>query len=500
MAGFSDYSEYDAVGLAELVRQGEVTPGELREEAATRIEKVNPQLNAVVTKTFDLAEQMIESLPADASFRGVPFLIKDLVEMVAGVRLTMGCRACKDFVPSDDTEMVARFRAAGLIFLGKTNVPELGLAGVTESQLLGPCRNPWNLDHTPGGSSGGSAAAVAAGIVPVASANDGGGSIRIPASCCGLFGLKPSRGRTPAGPFAAEFWQGAAVSHALSRTVRDSAALLDAVAGPEPGSPYLCNSPEESYRKLTQRDPRPLRIAFSVKSPLGTGIHPECEKAVLKTCELLEELGHVVVEAEPEINGRRLIESFICLVCAETAADLSQLGMILGRKVRASEIEPVTGVLALLGRALKARDLSMARRYWGAVGRKMGRFHLEHDLYLTPSLGTPPVRVGEMDPSRAERILIGGFSRLGAGGALLKLAGVVDQMADKVFSRVPFTQLANLTGQPAMSVPLHWTEDGLPCGVQFMAPLNDEATLFQLAGQLERARPWTERRPPVWAG
>ncbi|GAB4231961.1 MAG: amidase [Acidobacteriota bacterium] len=497
MAGFAEYDQFDAVGLAGLLRRGEITAREVLDEAVSRMERVNPQLNAVVTPLVEFAHGELEQGPPDGPFQGVPFLLKDLVEALAGVPMQMGSRACRNYVPAQDSEMVRRFRRAGLVIFGKTNTPEFGLAITTEPELHGPCRNPWNPSHTTGGSSGGSAAAVAAGIVPAASANDGGGSIRIPASCCGVFGLKPSRGRNPTGPDVAELWQGAAVSHVLTRTVRDSAALLDVTAGPEPGSPYEIRPPERPFLEEVGRPPGRLRVGFSCASPFGP-VHAEVRSAVTAAAELLEELGHEVEEVAFPVDLDRLLRSFLVLVCAEVAADLDLLRYTLKRPVRPTDVEPATWALRMLGRSFRASDLSRARRYWGVATRAMGRFHAEFHVLMTPTLAVPPWRLGELAPGKAERLLLRVAGALHAT-FLLKLSNAVEEVVREVYSRSPFTALANATGQPAMSVPLHWTPEGLPVGIQFVAPLGAEGLLFRLAAQLEEARPWT-RRPPIWSG
>ncbi|HRV09081.1 MAG TPA: amidase [Acidobacteriota bacterium] len=498
MPHLPEYAEYDAQDLAALVRRNDVTPRELLAEAVARLERINPRLNAVVTPLYDFAEKEIERGLPDGFFSGVPFLLKDLVEELAGAPMQMGSRACRGYIPSRDSEMVARFRRSGVVIFGKTNTPEFGLTITTESELYGPCRNPWNLEHTTGGSSGGSAAAVAAGVVPVAAGNDGGGSIRIPASCCGVFGFKPSRARNPTGPSAAELWQGAAVSHVLTRTVRDSAAFLDVTAGPEPGSPYEIRPPERPFLEEVGCPPGRLRIAFTRKSPFGP-LHPEVLQAVDDTVSLLSELGHEVDEVFPPIDLERLVRSFLVLVGAEVAADLDLIGYVRRQKVRSTEVEATTWALRMLGQSLRAADLAKARRDFGFVTRSMGRFHLEHDVLMTPTLAVPPWRLGELTPNTAELLLLRSIAILHAT-VFLKLPATTRRMVSEVFSRSPFTALANITGQPAMSVPLHWTEQGLPVGIQFIAPLGEEARLFRLAAQLEQARPWFGRRPPLAEG
>ena len=499
MSGFKEFDRFDGLGLAALVRDKEVSPSEICEEAITRIERVNPQLNAVITPMYDIGRKMLQEPLPEGPFSGVPFLLKDIKEEFAGTRLTKGSKAYKNYVSTHDSEMVIRFKRSGLVFLGKTNTPEFGLMGVTEPELHGPTRNPWNTAHTPGGSSGGSAAAVASGMVPIASGNDGGGSIRIPSSCCGLFGLKPTRGRNPTGPEVGEVWQGAVVSHVITRSVRDSAAMLDATQGPDAGAPYVIQPPERPYLEEVERDPRTLRIAFSTASPLGSVVHPACVQAVEEAARILETLGHKVEEARPDIDGKAIARSYLAMYFGEIAADIEEMKSYLGRNPKSSDVEPLTWTLGLLGRTFSAGDFVMKKRQWGIAARAMGRFHEQYDLYLTPTLAYPPARIGELQPKPYERLAMKVVNTLGLG-RIVKASGLPDQIAEKNLSRTPFTQLANLTGQPAMSVPLHWTGDGLPVGVHFMAPFGDEATLFRLAGQLEKARPWFEKHAPVWAG
>ncbi|MEJ2727241.1 MAG: amidase [Deltaproteobacteria bacterium] len=498
MGGFKEYNQYDGLGLAELVRKKEVSAEELCEEAITRIERVNPTLNAVITPMYDLARKAVSSNLPDGPFTGVPFLLKDLLGDYAGVPQTMGSRACKNYIPTRDSELVKRYKQAGLVIMGKTNVPEFGLLGVTEPELHGPTRNPWNPDHTPGGSSGGSAAAVASGMVPLASANDGAGSIRIPASCCGLFGLKVTRGRTPNGPIHGRTWQGAVVEHVISRSVRDSAAILDATQGADVGAPFVIPPPQRPYMQEIETHPGQLKIAFNIQSPIDTDVHPECIRAVEKTVSLLEELGHRVEDARPKINGQALAEGFLILYSAEVATIFDALVPLLGRKVRASDVETVTWTLGLMGRIYSADQIVKAKHEWELAGRIMGRFHETYDLYLTPTVAYPPVKIGELALKPIERVLLKVINSLRLG-RLLIASGVTDKLEIENLSKTPFTELANFTGQPAMSVPLHWTPDNLPCGAQFMGRYGDEATLLQLAAQLEKAQPWFDKRPPIFA-
>ncbi|WP_426061278.1 amidase [Hymenobacter sp. B1770] len=499
MVSASEYAQLDALAMAALVRAGQLTASDLCEAAIARAEAVNPRLNAVVLPLYEAARQRAcRGLPAGA-FGGVPFLLKDFGAQYAGVPHTSGSRALRHFVPAADAELVRRWQVAGLNIMGKTNTPEFALMGITEPALFGPARNPWHLAHTPGGSSGGAAAAVAAGIVPVAGAGDGGGSIRIPAACCGLFGLKPSRGRVPTGPEQGEKWQGAAVEHVLSRSVRDSAALLDATHGADAGAPYFLPSPVRPFLEEVSRPAGRLRIAFSLEHPLGSALHPECATAVRGAATLLESLGHTVEEVTLPFDGRAVAAAFLMLYFGETGASIAALARVLGRPARPSDVEPTTWLLGLLGRTYTAADFAAARHTWNDSARRMGRFHHTYDLLLTPTLATPPVRIGALQPKPLEQTLLKLVNSFGLGG-LIRRSGIVEKLAEQSLEKTPYTQVANLTGQPAMSVPLHWTADGLPCGVQFIAPLGAEDVLFRLAGQLEQAQPWFAKRPALPSG
>ncbi|MBT4364570.1 MAG: amidase, partial [Desulfobacteraceae bacterium] len=365
-------------------------------------------------------------------------------------------------------------------------------------ELFGPCRNPWNINHTPGGSSGGSASAVASGMVPMASGGDGGGSIRIPSSYCGLFGLKPSRGRNPTGPEYGNVWQGAVQEHVLTRSVRDSASLLDITQGPDTGAPYKICPPDRPYIEELERDPGRLKIAFNTKSPIGTPVHTECVRAVENTARLLEDLGHDIEEAQPDIDGKDLAQSYMAMYFGEVAADIDELEQVLGRKARPRDVEPVTWTLGLLGRTFSEGFLVKALRRWDHYSRKMGVFFRKHDLYLTPTTAYPPAMIGELQPKSIEVLMMKMVNTFNLG-KLLKVSGIVDQLAEESLKWTPFTQLSNLCGLPAMSVPLHWTSEGLPTGVQFIGSFGDESTLLRLAGQLEKAKPWFHSRPPLSA-
>jgi amidase len=492
----TEYEKYDATGLAELVRKREVTPAELMEEAITRAEALNPRLNALVQPLFEHGRELAATEIPTGPFAGVPFLLKDLLQSYAGFPLTCGSGALRSYVPDESSIIVSRFRAAGLLPFGKTNVPELGLVATTEPAAYGATRNPWDTARSAGGSSGGSAAAVAARIVPMASANDGGGSIRIPASWCGLFGLKPSRGRVPVGPQYSEVWDGAVADHVLCRTVRDSAAALDATLGPAPGDPYIFAVPERPYVEEVRRDPGKLKIAFTTRSPLGTPVDPECSLAVSRAAELLAGLGHELVEEEDPVDGQAVVEAYLILYYGHVAADLRWIARGIGEKAARANVEPTTLLVAMIGESLSSAEYVESRRRWNLFGRAMGEFHERYDLYMTPSTASPAIQLGSLAPTLPERLATKLVTALRVGG-MVRSTGVTKKIAMANLAPVPFTQLANLTGQPAMSVPLHVSDNGLPCGVHFMAAMGNEALLYRVAAQLEQANPWAERRPPL---
>jgi amidase len=423
-------------------------------------------------------------------------LLKDLTQLVAGAPFRCGSRFLNDFVPDHDSELVARYRRAGFLLIGKTSTPEFGLTPFTEPELGGPTRNPWDLSRTAGGSSGGSAAAVAAGIVPIATGGDGGGSIRIPASCCGLFGLKPTRGRTPQGPDLGQVWFGAVVDHVLTRSVRDSAAVLDATHGADPGAPTLVPPPLVPYLEETKRDPSRLRIAVTSHPFLGTTVHPDCVAALADAAQLLGQLGHEVVEDRPSLDGPAFARAFVTMICAECAADVHDAGKAVGKRPRRREFEATTWALQLLGKGLPGDQLSLAIREQGRAARKVGAFFERYDVLVTPTLAVPPFPVGSLQPKPLERLALQVLDSIGSG-KLIRIMGLLDQLAGQVFGAVPYTALFNSTGQPAMSVPLAWNAANLPIGIHFVGKMGDEATLFRLAGQLERARPWFDRVPPL---
>ena len=490
-----EYLRHDGLGLAELVRRREVSPHELLEAAIERIEAHNPALNAVVRTRYAQARVEAGQVDLAAPFAGVPFLLKDLLSTIAGEPTGGGNRLLAAMPMPRDSEMVRRYRAAGLVIAGRTHTPELGLTPYTEPTLYGPTRNPWSLTHSPGGSSGGSAAAVAARLVPVASGGDGGGSIRIPASCCGLFGLKPSRGMTPTGPEFGELWRGFVVEHVLSRSVRDSAALLDATAGADAGAPYAAPARSRPFLDEVRTDPGRLRIAFTRQALFGGRIDADCIAGLEATAHLLESLGHQVEEATPPVDGEACALAFLTIIATELRSEIELIAQLAGRRPHARDFEPATYSLGLLGRATGAVEYAHAAHTLQLAARRMAPFFEQHDLLLTPTLATPPALIGALQPTAAETRAMRAVNAV-HGGALLKALGVAKQLAAKTFAYMPNTALFNATGQPAMSVPLHWNAAGLPIGMQFVARLGDEATLLRLAGQLELARPWFERVPP----
>ncbi len=497
MAILGEYASTDALGLAELVRRRQVAPLELVESAIARIESLNPRLNAVVYKAYERARrEAVEPLPA-GTFSGVPFLVKDLLAMEAGVPSTGSCRFLATWAPDHDSELVRRLRAAGLVILGRTNTPEMGILPTTEPELRGPARNPWDLARTTGGSSGGSAAAVAARMTPMAHGNDGGGSIRIPASCCGIFGMKPTRARNPLGPDLGEGWHGLVVEHGLTVSVRDSAALLDATAGPDPGAPYAAPPRERPYLEEVGREPGRLHIALSTRSLFGRTVHDDCVAAAADAARLCEKLGHAVEEAEPPLDGAALGKAFLVVVAAEIAAEIAQAGVLMHRRPTPAGFEPGTWFLGQVGRTFTAADLAEAVRRIHRAGRELARWFERYDALLTPTLASPPPGLGELGPRRADLLGLAVLRAVPVGFTLKK---ALDRLAGDAFEFAAFTEIANITGQPAMSVPLHWNAEGLPIGVQFIGRFGDEATLFRLAGQIERERPWASRLPALAAG
>lgn len=483
----------DGLGLAQLIAGGELSAGELLEQVLLRADRINPALNAIIHRFDGRARAVASHALPGGPFDGVPFLLKDYDNEFAGEPMTMGSRGI-DYVPSQHGELVRRFLAAGVVPFGKTNTPEFGLIITTEPKAHGPTHNPWQQGISCGGSSGGSAAAVAARLVPMASAYDGGGSIRFPAACCGVFGLKPSRGRNPFGPVHGEGWGGAVAGHVISVSVRDSAAMLDATQGEEVGAPYLVRAPQGAYLDAAQRDPKPLRIGFSSKPMIPAEVHPEAQRGLEQTVTLLERLGHRVEEADPAIDASRMWRDFVTVVFAYTAMSAR---WARGQGARAYRLlEPTTRSMARIGESLGATEMLTAQEGWHEVQMAMGQYLQDYDVLLTPTLVNPPVAHGVLPPTALEESLLEVINRLPVA-KLLYRSSLLEQMMLPVLGQMAFTAMGNVTGLPAMSVPLHWTDDNLPLGMQFYGGMCDEYTLFQLAGQLERAQPWFERRPPL---
>jgi amidase len=492
---FAEYGRYDSLGLAELVRTGQVSPSELLDEALARTAAVNPKINAVIHLMEARARAAIAAGLPPGPLSGVPFLIKDLMTAYAGEPMRWGSRLFKDFVPAEDEELTRRYKAAGLVIFGKTNTPELGVTNVTEPELFGPTRNPWNLERTSSGSSGGSAAAVAARIVPAANANDGGGSIRTPASNCGLVGLKPSRGRNPTGPQAPDVWWGFIGEHVVSRTVRDSAALLDATAGDYPQQLMKLPAPERPFLDETRREPGRLRVAFTFDPGLGKTLHPENRKALEATSACLDRLGHEVVEVHLPLPPESFVEGYAALIAADVAATLRMAETLVGRAATSDDVELATWILAKMGEAQSAADVASALWTMQTFSRQWLGWSSAFDVLLTPTVGVPPMPIGAYKLSTLQRQGLKLLAALPAGALLSQRPKVVEAF-EPVFEAAPYTMVANVTGQPSMSLPLHWTADGLPMGMLFTARIGDEATLFRLAAQLEQAMPWRDRIAP----
>jgi amidase len=476
-----DLSHLDATAQAELVRHGDATPLDLVDAAIARIEATNPKINAVITPLFDKAraQATAKDLP-EGPFRGVPFLLKDLICQSKGDPFHAGMRLLRDlgWKSDHDSYLAAKFRSAGFIFLGKTNVPELGPLPTTEPEAYGPTRNPWNLSHSPGGSSGGSAAAVAAGLVAAAHGNDGGGSIRIPSSACGLVGLKPSRGRTSLGPDHGDLWSGLVAEHVLTRSVRDTASILDAVAGPMIGDPYFLPLPARPFREEVECDPGRLRIGFMTSAPAGiVPVDPDCVAAVEDAARLLESLGHSVETAHPAaLDEPAFIGWFGTVVSTSTARDLDIWSAATGRAIGAADVEAYTWALAEMGRAVTGPRYIEAIDWLRSHTRRVADWWANgFDLLLTPTLAVPPPPLGHMVPSADDPL----------------------QGLRRSTPIATFTAPFNATGQPAISLPLHWNAAGLPIGVQLIAAYAREDVLIRVAAQLEKARPWAGRRPSL---
>lgn len=466
-----EVTHLDATGQAALVRTRQIKPEELLEAAITRIELHNPRINAVITTMYDDGLRLVSGEPREGPFAYVPFLLKDLGTHCQGARLTEGSRFLADYRSDHDSQIVTRIKQAGLIIIGKTNTPEFGILGTTEPERFGPTRNPWNLGRSVGGSSGGAAAAVAASFVPMSHGSDGGGSIRIPAACCGVFGLKPTRGRNPLGPDHGEIFGGLVAEHALTRSVRDSARLLDATSGPDVGDPYWAPAIDRPFIEEVAREPGRLRIATSTQSPTGSEVHPDCVAATADVARLCHEAGHEVIEGRPDVDPQRLSKTFDTIWRASIAATIDGWAVKVGAAPRSDALEPLTWALYESGKRIGAADYIRAVDDLQAIARQVGEFFRDTDVWLTPTVSQPPPVLGWFDWSEDEPMR--GYRR------------------DSEFC--PFPPIANITGQPSMSMPLYWNSENLPIGVQFTGRFGEESTLFRLASQLESARPWSGR-------
>ena len=478
MAAFTDYENHDAVGLAALVARGETTPEALLEAAIARVDARNETVNAVTNRLYDYGRRAIADGLPDGPLKGVPYLLKDLSASLAGCPTTRGCKFFEDVVPAEDSELVKRLKRAGVAIFGRTNTCELGLSLTCEPELHGPTKNPWDRTRISGGSSGGAAAAVAARMLPAAHASDGFGSIRAPAACCGLVGLKPTRGRNTMAPYLGEGLSGLATEHAVSLSVRDSAAILDATRGPGAGDPYSAAPPDRPFLDEAGTDPGRLRIAFTRRAPNGAPVEADAIRVLEETASLAAELGHRVEEADPAIDGAAVVPTFLTLMAVNTAVNLSSHPSA-GRAAREDEVERITWLSAKMGEAVSGADCVRATQTMHRLGRQMADFHRRYDILLTPGLATgTAAKLGWLDMTMDD----------------------VDEYWRRVFHFSPFTVWFNITGQPAIMLPLGESADGLPVAVQAVAPYGDEATLFRFSAQLETARPWFDRKPAMVGG
>jgi amidase len=477
MLKMSELADYDGLGLADLVKGGKVTPQELRDASLEAIEKLNPKLNAIVSVLADASQKEIDAGLPDGPFRGVPFVIKEMVLHAAGATMQMGSKLAEGFTLPHDTELMARFRKAGLVTVATTTTPEFGFNANTEAVFYGSTRNPWNTDRSPGGSSGGSAASVAAGIVPIGHANDGGGSVRIPAACCGLVGLKPTRGRIPTGPDYGELLNGIAIEFAVTRSVRDAAALLDAVAGPDAGCYGWAEPPKTPFLSQASKAPEKLRIAWMEEPLTGVPVDPECAAALRDTVKLCKDLGHEMVEASPQIDVEAHALATLRVWSANLANMMDAAAEALGRTPSPENLETASLACYQYGKDMSAQELLQALDIFTGVSRAVGAFFQDYDALLSLTAAHPAWPLGEMNQN--------------APGM------TAEKWAEQIFTTCPFTNLFNTTGNPAISLPLGWTKGDLPVGIQFAGRFAAEGTLLSLATQLEAARPWRDKRPRV---
>ena len=466
---------YSAVEQARLIREGAVSASEMLEASLAAIERLNPQVNAVILPLAERARASLSELPAGAPFAGVPLLLKDMLAEYAGTRMTEGSRFLQHYISPRDSELVARYRRAGFVIVGKTNTPEFASKPTTEPELFGKTGNPWNPLYSCGGSSGGSASAVAAGMTAAAHANDGGGSIRLPAAWCGLVGLKPTRGRNPLGPDYGDMGAGLICEHVVTHTVLDSAAILDCTAGADPGAPYCVASPPRPFAEEVGVAPGRLRIALSLSPLTGTPVNPECQRAAQAVARRLEALGHHVEEATPQVSAEQFNDFFTTIWLAMVAWAIRDWSRRIGREPKREDFEAHTWKMFSFDAERRPSDLFLAIQDMQRMAREIAPFFTRYDVWLTPTTTQPPQPLGwfDFDPQHPR------------------------QATERMSDLPRFTAVANITGQPAISLPLHWTPEGLPVGVQLMGRYAEEATLFRLAAQLEADAPWRARRPLV---
>ena len=488
---FKEYSQYDGTGLAELIRNKDVSSLEVIEAAINQIEKFNPKINAVVYKMYDSAKSEVTQVSPGAPFAGVPFLIKDLGLDIAGVPTSQGSRLTQDYIAKEDSEIVRRFKKSGLITLGKTNIPEFGIMGVTEPYLWGPCRNPWNTELTTGGSSGGSAAAVASRMVPIASADDGGGSIRIPASACGLFGFKPSRGLQPIGPQKNESWLSLVSGHVVTRSVRDSAMVLDLTKGVALGAPYGPTKNNQKFADSLNNSIKGKKIAFTKQSLFGEKTSPECLEALTMTLKVCEKLGIEITEAQPEFDKNELVFSYYVIVAASVAGDISRYEKLMNKTASLQNVEHATWFLKVAGEKLRAQHLEQAIYVMRQATLLWERFLTQYDYFCTPTMAYAPSAIGLMNLSVFEKLSIHLANYL----PLKVITDTLKQIGARGFEKTPNTALFNMSGHPAMSVPTYWTTQNIPIGVQFVGRMGEDQDLFSLAFKLENEFKWSEKNP-----
>ena len=476
MAAFAEYPRLDATALAQLIAKKQVKPEEALEAALERVAALNKPLNAVTHRMDDAARQAVKRGLPDGPFKGVPFLLKDLYALDKGQFVSNGSRYWKGYVADHDTTLVERYKAAGLVVIGRSNTPEMGLTMTTEPVALGPCRNPWNRERSPGGSSGGSAAAVAARFVPLAHATDGGGSIRIPAANCGLVGLKPTRARNPSGPDVGEGWSGMATAHCVSVSVRDCAALLDATHGPAPGDPYAAPPPLRPFLAEVGAPPGSLRIGLVTAGPDGHRPHRDCIAAAVDAGKLMADLGHRVEETEFAYDKAAFVDAIWVVIAANVGNILKLRAKALGREAGPNDVEPLTLAAAAMAKAMPVTEYARALLVMHGLGRQVARMFERFDVLLSPVLNSPPLPLGRCSMQTP----------------------TVEEFSRELAAELPFTPIYNVTGCPAIALPLHWNAEGLPIGVQLGAAFGREDVLLRLAAQLEQARPWKDRTPP-WA-